>query len=116
MGYLVDNVCHTDEAAYVAYAASVPPVLTTTPAGDLVSWTLQYVQAHCNPFDGSCTASSLSYVKQVNGLAESSFGVDPILVPCDPIQSVQDGAVLGWGVSLCFLAAFAFVLFRRAAA
>lgn len=109
MGILVNGTCHADEnAGRILLQASYPVVSSISPSGDLLSWQLKYEDP-----DG-WSGQQWLWVKTVNGLYQEHVFTSDLEVFCDPVQSVQDGAALGWGVSLCFLAAFAFVLFRRA--
>lgn len=109
MGYLVDNVCHSDMAsAGPAYVASTPQVVTDQ-GGSLVRWFVDYVDPLSAPPNGA-----FAWVKFVNDEYVTDVPFDPFIPECDPQQSVQDGMALGWLVGSVLIGAAVFKLMQRA--
>lgn len=109
MGVLVDGACMDDQAGRVLIETQHPRISTVSPTGQFVEWVLKYEDP-----DG-WSGQQWLFIKYVNGNYETHVGAPRLEIPCDPAESVADGAYLGWAVGLCFIAAFAFRLFKRAA-
>lgn len=102
MGALVGSVCYgTVEEAASALAAGAPLVADAT-SGALVTYQLEY-------------DAGLQWVRAVDGVQTGVVPWVASFVPCSPAGQVADGASLAFGVVVCWLAAWGFVMLKRAA-
>lgn len=96
------SVCYgTVEEAAGALAANTP-VVSEASAGALVTYQLEY-------------DSGLQWIRAVDGVHSGVVPWVASFVPCSPAGQVADGAALAFGVVLCWLAAWGFVMLKRAA-
>lgn len=109
MGFRVGSVCYeTEWGAADAYVATMSPVRTVSPDGELIEWALV--------FDDEFQWPRWMWQKSIDGTpVYSTFTDPPSMTICYPEDSVIDGAILGWAVGGCLIAAFVFRMFKRAA-
>lgn len=102
MGALVGSVCYgTIEEAAGALAAQTP-VVSSFAGSALVTYQLEY-------------DAGLQWVRYVDGVQDVATPWSASFVSCDPVAQVADGAQLAFAVGLCWIAAWAFVMLKRAA-